>query len=64
MRVGFKTTLEEDLIRNVKMRALQENINVNDIIEVLLEMYLNGQIDIYHQCQERNQKFRYNQGRW
>lgn len=46
MRVGFKTTLDEDLISKIKVRAIEEKVNVNDIIEKLLEKYLNGEIKI------------------
>lgn len=40
MRVGFRTTLEENLITQLKEIASQRRMNVNDILEVLIEDYL------------------------
>ena len=40
MRIGFKTTIEENLIKNLKMEALQKGVNVNDILEQLIDKYL------------------------
>lgn len=72
MRIGFKTTLEEDLIRGIKISALQQGINVNDILETLIMMYLNGMLDAnaynnaYNQCQSRrwDQNYNPNQRGW
>lgn len=46
MRVGFKTTIEENLLSPLKIRAIQEKVNVNDILEKLIEKYLNGDTEI------------------
>jgi len=46
MRIGFRTTLDENLLSQVKIKAIQEKCNVNDIIEKLLEKYLKGDIKI------------------
>lgn len=46
MRKGFKTTLDEDLLSRLKIKAIQENVNANDILEKLIEKYLNGEIQI------------------
>ena len=46
MRVGFKTTIDEDLISEIKMKAIQEKVNVNDILEALIKKYLNGDVKI------------------
>lgn len=46
MRVGFKTTLDEDLVSKIKMEAIKEKVGVNDILEPLIEKYLNGEIEI------------------
>lgn len=46
MRKGFKTTLDEDLLSQLKIKAIQENVNVNDILELLIAKYLNGEIQI------------------
>lgn len=46
MRIGFKTTIDEDLISKLKIKAIQEKVNANDILEKLIEQYLNGDIEI------------------
>ena len=46
MRIGFKTTIDEDLISKLKIKAIQEKVNANDILEKLIEKYLNGDIEI------------------
>ena len=46
MRVGFKTTIEEDLISKIKVRAIQEKVSVNDILEILIKKYLDEEIKI------------------
>ena len=46
MRKGFRTNLEETLIDNLKIRAIKERVDVNDILEPLIEKYLNNEIEI------------------
>lgn len=46
MRIGFKTTLEKELIDKLKIEAIKQGVNVNDILEVLIDKYLNGEISI------------------
>lgn len=46
MRIGFKTTIEENLIKKLKMKALQKGVNVNDILEQLIDKYLKGEIKL------------------
>ena len=46
LRIGFKTTIDEDLISQIKMKAIQEKVNVNDILEELIKKYLNNEIQI------------------
>lgn len=46
VRKGFRTTIEEDLISKLKIRAIQEKVDVNDILEELIKKYLNGDIQI------------------
>jgi hypothetical protein len=46
VRVGFKTTLEENLISKIKMDAIKNKVDVNDILEPLIEKYLGGEIKI------------------
>lgn len=46
MRTPFATTIEEGLIKKFKLRAIENDLNMNDILEKLIEMYLNGKIKI------------------
>jgi len=46
MRIGFKTTIEEDLISELKIKAIKEKVDVNDILEKLIAKYLNHEIQI------------------
>lgn len=46
MRIGFKTTIKEELIKNLKIKALQQGVNVNDILEQLIDQYLQGKIKL------------------
>ena len=46
MRIGFRTTIEEDLLSQIKIKAIEEKLNVNDILEQLIEKYLKGEIVI------------------
>ena len=40
MKVKFTTNINEKLLKEVKMKAIEEGRNVNEIIEELLEKYL------------------------
>lgn len=42
MKVKFTTNIDEKLLKAIKMKAIEENRNVNEIIEELLEKYLKG----------------------
>lgn len=46
LRVGFKTTIEKELIDKLKIDAIKQGLNVNDILEKLIEKYLNGEVKI------------------
>ena len=46
MRIGFKTTIEENLISDLKIKAIKEKVNVNDILEMLIQKYLKDEIEI------------------
>ena len=46
MRIGFKTTIKENLIQELKIDAINKKINVNDILEKLIEKYLKGDIEV------------------
>jgi hypothetical protein len=40
MRIGFRTTIEKDLVESLKKQAIKEGVNANDILEKLLYAYL------------------------
>ena len=46
LRVGFKTTIEENLIKQLKIEAIQNNVDVNDILEKLIDKFLKGEIQL------------------
>ena len=39
-KVKFNTTLNENLIKDLKIKAIEENKNVNEILEELIKDYL------------------------
>ena len=39
-RVKFTTNIDEELLKKIKVRAIEEGKNVNEIIEKLLQEYL------------------------
>ena len=41
-KVKFNTTLTENLIKDLKIKAIEENKNVNEILEKLIQNYLGG----------------------
>lgn len=42
MKVKFTTNINEKILKEIKMEAIKENRNVNEIIEELLKKYLEG----------------------
>ena len=46
LRVGFKTTIEENLIKQLKIEAIQNNVDVNDILEMIIDKFLKGEIQL------------------
>lgn len=50
-KVKFTTNIDGKLLKDIKVRAIEEDKNVNEIIEKLLKDYLNKE--------ERNMKFYY-----
>ena len=40
MKKKYTTTIEEELLKKAKIKAIEENINLNDLIERLLKDYL------------------------
>ncbi len=42
MKKKFTTTIEEELIKKAKIKAIEENISVAELIERLLKDYLKG----------------------
>lgn len=43
LRVRFITTLEEVLIKRLKIMAIEKGVDVNDILEKLITEYLKNQ---------------------
>ncbi|WP_373000733.1 hypothetical protein [Lutispora sp.] len=43
-RIPFRTTVDADLLRKLKVKALENNVDVNDILEELAKLYLEGAI--------------------
>ena len=45
-RKSFNTTLDEDLMKKIKILAIQKDLNVNDLIEeglkIVLDIYKEG----------------------
>lgn len=39
-RIKFTTTIEETILENIKIKAVKERLNVNDILEKLILDYL------------------------
>jgi len=39
-KVRFTTTIDEELLKRIKIKAIEEGKNVNEIIEKLLQEYL------------------------
>ena len=40
MKKKYTTNIDEELLKEAKIKAIQENINLNDLIERLLRDYL------------------------
>ena len=40
MRKKFTTTLDEEIIKKIKVQAIKENTNVSKLLEKLIENYL------------------------
>ena len=54
MRKGFRTTLEKDLIDDLKIKAIKKGVDVNDILELLIEKYLCGETIIDIESKKKN----------
>lgn len=39
-KVQFTTNLDKELLKKIKIKALEENKNVNEILEELIKKYL------------------------
>ena len=46
MRIGFKTTIEENLIKQLKIKAIENKVDANDILELLIDKYLKGEVEL------------------
>jgi predicted HicB family RNase H-like nuclease len=42
LRVKITTTIEKELIERLKIEAIKQGKNVNDILEELIKNFLNG----------------------
>lgn len=42
-KVKFTTNINEELLKKIKIKAIEEEKNVNEIIEKLLQEYLKGE---------------------
>lgn len=40
MKKKYTTNIDEELLKEAKIKAIQENINLNDLLERLLKEYL------------------------
>ena len=46
MKKRITTTIESDLLHRLKIEAAKLELNVNDILEVLIKKYLDGEVKI------------------
>ena len=46
MRVPMRTTLEEELLNYLRVKAIELKVDMNDILEALAEMYKNNEIHV------------------
>ena len=46
MKIKFTTTIEEELIKKLKIEAINQSKNVNEILEKLIDKYLKGEIKL------------------
>lgn len=45
MKKKYTTTIDEDILKKAKIKAIEENKNLNDIIEELLKSHLDEKIE-------------------
>lgn len=46
LKTRFTTTIEDELLSKLKIKAIQEKVNVNEILEKLIALYLNEKVDL------------------
>lgn len=44
LKTKFTTTIEDEILSSLKIKAIQEKVNVNEILEKLIVMYLKGEV--------------------
>lgn len=50
MRERFHTTINSELKKNIKLKAIKESRGVNDILEELIRYYLKKEEVKYNEC--------------
>ena len=46
MRKTFTTTIEEDIKKKFKLECVKNEINMNDVLEILMQQYINNNLTI------------------
>ena len=44
MKTRFTTTIDDELLSQLKILAIQQKVNVNDILNSLIKLYVNGEV--------------------
>lgn len=48
MRKKFTTTIDEEILKQIKIQAIQENISVSELIEKMFQQYIQNLADSSH----------------
>jgi hypothetical protein len=46
LRKTFTTTIEEDIQKKFKLECVKNEINMNDVLEILMQQYINNNLTI------------------